>query len=93
MNYLFDHCIIRISDEIERNSANFIGNILNEDPLFVNTDNYDYQLDTLSPAINEATIDFINEFPLKLTYDLLRNERLLNAKADMGAFEWVSGKK
>ena len=92
MNYLFDHCIIRISDEIERNPANFIGNILNDDPLFVNTDNYDYQLDTLSPATDEANIEFINQFPLKLAYDLKRVERLLNFKADIGAYERVNGK-
>lgn len=87
MNYLFDHCIIRISDEVERDPANFIGTILNQDPLFINTDNYDYQLDTLSPAIDKANIDFIIQFPLELTYDLLRNERLLNSKADVGAYE------
>ncbi len=92
-NYLFDHCFIRISDEVEREAANFIGTILNENPLFVNTDDYNYQLDTLSPAINKANIDFINQFPTKLTYDLNGFERLLNSKADVGAFERVNGKK
>lgn len=89
MDYLFDHCFIRISDETEREASNFIGTVLNEDPLFVNTDNYNYQLDTLSPAISQANIDFINQFPLELNYDLNRIERLLNAKADIGAYEWV----
>ncbi|MEN8122761.1 MAG: right-handed parallel beta-helix repeat-containing protein [Bacteroidota bacterium] len=92
LNYMFDHCFIRISDETEREPSNFIGSILNEDPLFVNTDNYDYQLDTLSPAINQANIDFINLYPTKLTYDLNGFERLLNSKADVGAYERVEGK-
>jgi len=92
LNYLFDHCLIRISDEVEREPSNFIGNILNQDPLFVNTDNYDYQIDTLSPTIDQANIDFISSYPTKLTYDLSGFERLLNSKADIGAYERVNGK-
>ncbi len=92
MNYLFNSCFIRISDEIEREPANFTGSILNQDPLFANIYNYDYQLDTLSPAINQANIDFINQFPAQLTFDITGFERLTNAKADVGAYERINGK-
>lgn len=92
MNYFFDASLLRISDEVERVPANFTACIYNEDPLFVNTDDYDYQLDTLSPAIDKANIDYINLYPTALTFDIAGFERLLNNKADMGVFERVNGK-
>ncbi|MCF6241202.1 MAG: hypothetical protein L3J74_07645 [Bacteroidales bacterium] len=87
MNYTFENCLIKISDDTERNENNFINTIYNQDPIFVNTDNYDYQLDTLSAAINKANIDYINSYPQQLTYDILGFERLINQKADIGAYE------
>ncbi len=87
MNYTFDHCLIKISDDTERDENNFIDVIYNKDPLFVNTDNYNYELDTLSPAVDKADINYINSYPVELSTDIKGFERLLNQKADIGAFE------
>jgi hypothetical protein len=87
LNYTFDHCLLKISDDTERDDNNFTATILNQDPLFVNTDDYNYELDTLSPAINNANIDYINSYPAKLSLDIKEFERLINNKADIGAFE------
>jgi hypothetical protein len=89
MNYYFDHSLIRISGDVVRDPASFIACIFNEDPLFVNTEDYDYQLDALSPAIDKANIDYINLYPTELTYDITGFERLLNNKADIGVFERI----
>ncbi len=87
LNYTFDHCLIKISDDTGRDENNFIDVIYNQDPLFVNTDNYNYELDTLSPAVDKANINYINSYPAKLSTDIKGFERLLNQKADIGAFE------
>ncbi len=87
LNYTFENCLIKISDDTERDETNFTNVIYNRKPLFVNTDNYDYQLDTLSPAIDQANIDYINSYPAQLSLDIKGFERLTNQKADIGAYE------
>jgi hypothetical protein len=54
------------------------GNILNIDPLFIDPELFDYQLDSLSPAINMGTDIGIN-------IDLLGNTRSI--PPDIGAYE------
>ncbi len=54
-------------------------NILNQDPLFIEPSNYNYRIDTLSPAIN-AGID------LGVLIDLDSLAR--DANPDLGAYEW-----
>lgn len=87
LNYTFDHCLIKISDDTQRDENNFINVIYNQDPLFVNSDIYNYELDTLSPAVDKADINYINSYPTNLSMDIKGFERLLNQKADIGAFE------
>jgi hypothetical protein len=53
-------------------------NILNEDPLFINPELFDYRLDTLSPAINAGT-------DLGIAIDLLGSAR--STPPDIGAYE------
>jgi hypothetical protein len=54
------------------------GNILNEDPLFIDPELFDYQLDSLSPAINKGA-------SLGISLDLLDNAR--SVQPDIGAYE------
>ena len=56
------------------------GNILNEDPLFISSAEYDYHLEELSPAIGKATLSLI-------TKDLDDVDRGTNP--DIGAYELV----
>lgn len=58
------------------------GNILNEDPLFINEFDNDYRLDSLgeSPAVNSG-------LQLNILTDILGNSR--DEQPDLGAFEFV----
>ncbi|MTI22481.1 right-handed parallel beta-helix repeat-containing protein [Fulvivirga sp. RKSG066] len=70
------HSLLKTTDQ----QLNTASNILNEDPEFVATRLYDYQLDTLSPAKDAGR--FIN-----LNTDLEGNMR--DSLPDLGAFERI----
>jgi hypothetical protein len=57
-----------------------LGNILNQDPQFINPSQYDYRLDTLSPAKNSGA-------PIGILFDLDGNER--DELPDIGAYERI----
>lgn len=57
------------------------GNLLNSDPLFIDPLEYNYRLDSLSPAIDSGLIS-------EITLDLDGNSRDQNP--DIGSFEWSS---
>lgn len=87
-NYNFDNCLVKIkeSDFDISNTNHFVDNIYNEDPLFIQTMDaleYDYQLDSLSPAKDNASYNIAWEFP----YDLLGASRLSDDGPDIGAYE------
>ena len=73
-NLVMSNNLLRTTDEI------FVGfnNIINEDPLFIDPENFDYQLDSLSPAIN-------NGASLGIAIDLLGITR--SNPPDIGAYE------
>jgi len=70
----------------------------NMNPRFVDTVNFDFQLQASSPCINKGSNDLI---PAGLTVDLAGNPRILLDTVDMGAYEFdgtpepvgISGKK
>ncbi|MEM7548102.1 MAG: right-handed parallel beta-helix repeat-containing protein [Bacteroidota bacterium] len=64
----------------ENEDLNINNNILNEDPLFVDPRNFNYELDTLSPAMD-------NGIDIGLDLDLLGNMR--DEFPDIGAFERI----
>ncbi|MDR0363959.1 MAG: hypothetical protein LBH92_02940 [Bacteroidales bacterium] len=51
-NWSFDHSLLQTQRNL--NESNFITCWANEDPLFVNWEEYDYKLDTLSPALDRG---------------------------------------
>lgn len=83
-NYIFDHALIRTEMDIT-NPEHFIDCIKNEDPLFVNYELNNYELDTLSPAIDIGSIDIALEAP----YDIKGMSR--TESPDLGAYEFVPG--
>ncbi len=92
-NYKFDHCIIKENpDSIDSDSSELFNSIIfNEDPNFINDYsrmNYDFQLDTLSPAKDAGSNELIDQYPfLELDYNgILRNTDLA---PDIGAFERI----
>ena len=61
------------------------GNI-DQDPLFVGTGDYPYQINDYSPCINAGTPDTTG---LNLPeFDLAGEVRIFNERVDMGAYEW-----
>ncbi len=89
-NYKFNNCLIKLkeNDFDISNSAHFTANRYNEDPIFIKTMNayeYNYQLDSLSPAQHTAAGNIALQFP----YDLLGNSRLSDEGADIGAYERI----
>jgi len=78
----FDHCLLKTEDDLS-NAERYISCIRNEDPLFVDYAVNNYQLDSLSPAINIGSIDIANTVP----FDILGVSR--TESPDLGAYEWV----
>ncbi len=77
-NYSFDHSLLRIDSEINTATSNYINCIINEDPLFKNYRENDFNLDSTSVAIDAATTTFINS-------DIEGNTR---NTPDIGAYEF-----
>lgn len=87
-NFKFNNCLLKLkeNDFDLSNSSRFNANIYNEDPNFIETMSayeYNYALDTLSPAQHSAAGNIALQFP----YDLFGNSRLSDEGPDIGAFE------
>jgi len=78
--YLFDHCLMKLTDSIDITTSHFINVIKNQDPLF--TDAYskdDYHLSTGSPCIDAG-------IPNGISLDLDGKTRTGNP--DIGCYEF-----
>lgn len=91
-NYQFMNCLIKKStEEIDSLNLDYFTNTkFNEDPMFLTIKkwNYNFSLDTLSPAKDQGNRALITEFP-ELEFDILGNSRLLDAGPDIGAYERI----
>lgn len=85
-NFTFDHSLIKTQSEVF--SPAFIECIISEDPLFRDSYDHNFMLDTLSPAIDRGSMQVINEAPLDLMYDLGNNPRTNDEGPDLGAYEY-----
>ncbi len=79
-NFMFDHCLLKthknISDPIHYNQC-----IVNKDPGFVNVQAFDYQIDSISPAIGQG-INVIG-----IVTDIKGRTRI--SPPDLGAYQYV----
>jgi len=91
-NFMFDHCIIQVPDTFNVANKDHYLNVRkgkDYDPLFVDPyEEYDYALDTLSPAKDVGKIEFAKQFPL----DIMNKVRTADEGADLGAFERIENK-
>jgi hypothetical protein len=90
-NVLFDHCLMKASEDSINNSnpAFFNSLTLNKDPFFTNDSDWyhpDYSLDTLSPAKDAGELQLLITYPY-LEFDLPGNSRNTDGKPDLGAYE------
>ena len=85
LNYLFDHCLVKMDLSVynPENDNLFQNTILNEDPLFLDENIWDFKLDSMSPALNYGKIGIANLVP----YDIDENYRL--DSPDLGCFERI----
>lgn len=85
-NYYFDHCLIKADTSIDTgDSENFKNIWVNEDPGFIASNEFNFQLDTLAFAKDIASMEIAVLFPI----DLLGNSRLEDAGPDLGAYERI----
>lgn len=91
-NYFFENCIIQVPDTFKTSNKEHFVNVWkgdDYDPLFIDPYvNYNYELDTLSPAKDVGKPEIGSLFPL----DILNKDRTSDAGPDLGAFERIEKK-
>jgi len=89
-NYLFDHCILQIPDTTNTSNKQHYINVWkgpDYNPEFVDPfDNYNYELDSLSAAIDLGKSDYARLFPV----DIKNESRTDDDGPDLGAYERVA---
>ena len=92
-NYLFDHCIIQVPDTFNTSNKDHYKNVwkgAEYAPLFVDPfEEYNYALDTLSPAKDIGSADYGELFPM----DILNQNRMADEGPDLGAYERIEKKE
>jgi len=89
--FQFDQCLVNWNKEKEYES-NFINCIFNKDVNFISVDSNNFQLDTLSFAIDAASLNIINSTVPDITSDRKGISRVIPGPPDMGAYERVERK-
>ena len=91
-NYFFDHCIIQVPDTFKTVDKDHFKNVWKGeefDPKFIDPyDEYNYQLDTISPAKDVGLLDISKFYPT----DILNNYRTSDDGPDLGAYERIEKK-
>ncbi len=84
-NYVFDHCLVAVDTMNTSDATKWINVVKNLNPRFdsLSYTNRNYQLDSLSPALDRGNPVFAQYFPL----DLLGFSRLSDAGPDIGSYE------
>jgi len=79
-NFMFDHCLLKTNKNTS-DPTHFNTCLINKDPGFVDVANFNYQIDSISPAIH-AGDPFVN-----ITQDI--NGVFRTSPPDIGAYEYV----
>lgn len=88
LEYSFENCLGKFNPEkVQITEEHFINLINYEDPKFISWDEYDFQLDTLSPAKDVGKLSIGNLYPI----DLNGESRITDGMPDIGAFERIEG--
>jgi len=87
MNYKFEHCLIKTGQEFQLADHHYENIIKNKDPGFISLEDYNFRLDTLSPAIDTGDVQTGEQYPR----DILKNSRNSDDAPDLGAYEYIPG--
>lgn len=92
LNFNIQNSLLKINaDSFDIDNPVYYENIiLNEDPAFIDPDEFDFHLDTLSPVKDIGSAELINDIP-ELQYDYDGYSRLNDLAPDLGAFERIEG--
>lgn len=82
-NYHFENSLLNLDEDFEIDLDHFTDVLVNKDPLFIDNRNRDFQLDTLSPALNSGKFSTGQSAEL----DLNNWSHILDLLPDMGAYE------
>jgi len=77
--FTFDHCLLKTTNNID-DPLHFISCFVNQDPRFIDVQNNNFEIDSISPAIDKG-------IPMDVPYDIKGNYR--GDTPDLGAFEYV----
>jgi hypothetical protein len=86
-SYKFDHCLLQTLLDVSDQDL-YPECLVNEDPLFVNYLENNYQPDTLSPLIDRGNPEVISQSFFDLGRDVIESSRE-KALPDIGAYEFV----
>ena len=91
-NFEFENCLMRIDFNADEpinisDLSEFSDIIYNENPNFVDPIENNFELDTLSPAMDAGKASITNTFPSILGTDVLGNFRPSGSQVDIGAYE------
>jgi len=91
MNYKFENCLTKFNpDSLDLSDTEHYVDLVNnpvQGPRFVSWEDYDFELDTLSPAQNAGLYSIGTAYP----FDKNDVNRLQYGKPDIGAYERVDG--
>lgn len=90
-NFQFDQCLVSWN-KVNVYESKFTNCIFNEDAKFIDPYINDFQLDTLSFAIDAASISIINNTIPDIKFDRKGVSRLIPGPPDLGAYERVEKK-
>jgi hypothetical protein len=88
-NYLFDRCLIQVSDTFKLGEPNhFVDIIRNVNPRFKNPYKGNFELDTLSIIKDYGKLIYAKMYPVDIKYD----SRISDDGPDLGAYERIEKK-
>ncbi len=87
MKYRFEHCLIKTGAAIDARGRHYENVIQNKEPTFISIEDFDFRLDTLSPAIDTGDLQTGEMYPK----DILNNNRNADEAPDLGAYEYIPG--
>ncbi|MGQ1946891.1 hypothetical protein ACT3CD_07315 [Geofilum sp. OHC36d9] len=87
VDYKFDHVLLRssLTDDELADKTHFNAVIVNESPFFVSTSDFNYQLDTLSVAVDAGSSAYAGDYSV----DYAGNNRLDDVAPDLGFMERI----
>ena len=83
-NYQFDHCLLKLDNSVNLSTPEFINCIRNENPNFVDLFEYNFNIDSISPARYSGNSSALNEFILMSD----KNGVLRTSPPDIGAYQY-----